>query len=212
MSIRDDLLLYAVTDRAWLGGERLSRQVGEILQAGATMIQLREKTMGYGEFRREALEILPICRQYGAPLIINDHVTLAKEVDADGVHVGQGDMNIAQARQLLGPDKIVGGSAHNVEEALAAEEAGADYLGCGAVFGSATKTDAGKLELSQLKEICRAVSIPVVAIGGVEEANLGQLAGTGIAGVAVVSAIFAQEDKAGAVKRLLKLARKAALC
>lgn len=175
------------------------------------MVQLREKSLGYEAFREEAMRALPLCRQYGVPLIINDNVALAKEVGADGVHVGQSDMEIERAKALLGPGKLVGGSAHNVEEALAAERAGADYLGCGAVFGSATKTDAGKLALSTLKEICSAVRIPVVAIGGIEEANLESLAGTGIAGAAVVSAIFAQEDKAAAVKRLLRLARKAAL-
>ena len=211
LSLRDDLLLYAVTDRSWLGDGDFYEQLEEILKAGVTMVQLREKSLGYEAFREEAMRALPLCRQYGVPLIINDNVALAKEVGADGVHVGQSDMEIERAKALLGPDKLVGGSAHNVEEALAAERAGADYLGCGAIFGSATKTDAGKLALSTLKEICSAVSIPVVAIGGIEEANLGSLAGTGIAGAAVVSAIFAQEDKAAAVKRLLRLARKAAL-
>ena len=191
----EQLALYAVSDRSWLKpGETLATVTETLIQAGVTCVQARE--------------LLPICRRHGVPCIINDRPDLAKQIGADGVHVGLSDMGIEKARARLGPDAIIGGSAHNVAEALAAQQAGADYIGCGAVFGSETKTNVTKLAHSELKAICEAVSIPVVAIGGISLDNINQLAGTGIDGVAVVSALYAAEDKTAAAHALLdKLAR-----
>ena len=204
------LRVYAVTDRRWLrSGETLAQQVEAALQGGATMVQLREKGLSREEILREARELLPLCHQYGAPLIVNDDPELAREAGADGVHIGQEDMAYEQARRLLGPDKIIGVSAHNPREALAAQDAGADYLGCGAVFGSATKDGVQTLTPAGLREICRSVRIPVVAIGGITAENLPQLRGTGAWGAAVVSAIFAQPDKKAAAQALSALAREA---
>ncbi len=199
---RTHLLLYAVTDRSWLRGERLSAQVEKALKGGATMVQLREKQLGEEEFRREAEELLRLCRSYGVPLIINDNVALAKEIGADGVHVGQDDMGAARARQELGPDKIIGVSAHSVEEALEAERQGADYLGVGAVFHTGSKPDASLLSHETLRRICRASALPAAAIGGITSENIGALRGTGIAGAAVISALFAQPDIEAAARRL----------
>ena len=153
-------------------------------------------------FRETALKIQLICNKYNVPLIINDNVTLAKEIDADGVHVGQSDLEAARVREILGPDKIIGVTAKTVEQAVAAEAAGADYLGSGAVFGTTTKLDAKKMSIDLLKEITSSVNIPVVAIGGIDETNIEQLKGTGIAGVAVVSGIFAKDDCKKAAKEL----------
>ena len=206
---RNNLLLYAVTDRSWLHeGELLSHRLERALKAGVTMVQLREKNLSFEDFVKEAQEIKSLCIRYGIPFLINDRVDVALAVDADGVHVGQKDTDCAQARKMLGPDKIIGASAHNVAEALAAQAAGADYLGCGAVFGSSTKKDAGTLNFSVLQQICHAVSIPVVAIGGISEKNVLQLTGSGIDGIAVISAIFAHEDPTNSVQQLLDLAGK----
>ena len=191
---RSQLLLYAVTDRAWVGRQSLYEQVESALRGGATMVQLREKQLDAEGILREARELAHLCKQYGVPFILNDNVDLALACGADGVHVGQDDLAAAEARRKLGPDKIVGVSAHNVAEALAAVRDGADYLGSGAVFGSTTKTNVHALPHETLREICRAVDIPVVAIGGITKDNLPQLAGTGIDGVALVSAIFAAPD------------------
>lgn len=191
---KDELLLYAVTDRSWLNGETLYEQVEKALKGGVTMVQLREKELTHEEFKLEALEIQKLCKEYQVPFLINDDVVLAAEIDADGVHVGQSDLEAGKVRALLGPEKIVGVTAKTVEQAKRAEEMGADYLGSGAVFGSSTKTDAKYMELSLLKEITEAVKIPVVAIGGISTANIEKLAGTGIVGAAVVSGIFAQKD------------------
>ena len=191
---RSQLLLYAVTDRAWVGRQSLYEQVESALRGGATMVQLREKQLDAEGILREARELAHLCKQYGVPFILNDNVDLALACGADGVHVGQDDLAAAEARRKLGPDKIVGVSAHNVAEALAAVRDGADYLGSGAVFGSTTKTNVHTLPHETLQEICRAVDIPVVAIGGITKDNLLQLAGTGIDGVALVSAIFAAPD------------------
>ena len=191
---RSQLLLYAVTDRAWVGRQSLYEQVESALRGGATMVQLREKQLDAEHILREARELAHLCKQYGVPFILNDNVDLALACGADGVHVGQDDLAAAEARRKLGPDKIVGVSAHNVAEALAAVRDGADYLGSGAVFGSTTKTNVHALPHETLREICRAVDIPVVAIGGITKDNLPQLAGTGIDGVALVSAIFAAPD------------------
>ncbi len=194
--------LYAVTDKSWLSGESLYQQVEQVLKGGATLLQLREKGLSKEEFIEEARQLKKLCSQYQVPLIINDSVEVALAVDADGVHLGQQDMNPIQARKQLGNNKIIGVSAHNPQEAQLAQQQGADYLGAGAVFGSSTKTDAGLLSKESLKEICDSVSIPVVAIGGITAENLWQLEGTGIAGVAVISAVFAQQDIEKATRNL----------
>lgn len=199
---REMMRLYAVTDRSWLNGQTLYEQVEQALKGGVTLVQLREKGLGAEQFLQEARQIQQLCRRFGVPLIINDSIEVALAVDADGVHLGQDDTNAAQARQLLGKDKIIGVSAHNVQEALQAVQDGADYLGSGAVFGSGTKTNVSTLPMQTLREICSAVPIPVVAIGGITEQNLQQLSGSGIAGAAVVSAIFAQENIEEAAIRL----------
>ena len=198
----ENLKLYAVTDRSWLGSRTLAQQVEESLAGGATMIQLREKGMGREELRREALEIREVCQKYDVPFLINDAADLAAEVGADGVHVGQQDMSPRQARAILGPNGIVGVSAHTVEEARAAQAEGADYLGVGAVFATGTKENTTPVDYDTLKEICAAVDIPVVAIGGVGLNNLGSLEGSGIQGVAVVSALYAQPDIQAAARSL----------
>lgn len=200
---KEDLLLYAVTDRSWLNGGTLTQQAEECLRGGATFLQLREKDLEEEGVRRQALELKDLCRRYGVPFVLDDRVSLALEVDADGVHVGQHDMEAGRARALLGPDKILGVSVQTVEEALLAQARGADYLGVGAVFPTGTKQDADFVPYETLRAICRAVSIPVIAIGGITRENLSQLSGSGICGVAVVSALFAQPDiarAAGALK------------
>ncbi|MGE4276448.1 MAG: thiamine phosphate synthase [Lawsonibacter sp.] len=209
-SVKKDLLLYAVTDRAWLGTQTLAWQVEESLKGGATMVQIREKHLDPKHFRTEALELKALCRQYRVPLIVNDNVDLALEIDADGVHVGQEDMETGRVRALLGPDKLIGVSAHTVEEARAAQTAGADYLGLGAVFPTGTKDDVGLLSPETLKAICAAVDIPSVAIGGISAKNILQLAGSGICGVAVVSALYAQLDIQSAARTLRALAEEVA--
>ena len=189
-----DLLLYAVTDRHWLNGRTLVDVVKESLDGGVTMIQLREKSLDEGKFLEEAKELQALCRERHVPFIVNDNVDIAKAMDADGVHVGQDDMAALDVRAKLGPDKLIGVSAHTVEEALLAEKQGADYLGVGAVFPTSSKSDVGEMSYETLKAICKAVSIPVVAIGGVSGENVGKLAGSGICGVAVISAIYAAKD------------------
>ena len=205
---RKDLLLYAVTDRAWLGDKTLSWQVEESLKGGATMIQLREKHLDHEHFLKEAKEIKELCRKYQVPFLINDDVDLAVEVDADGVHVGQHDMEAGEVRKKIGPNRILGVSAQTVEQALLDQQAGADYLGVGAVFPTGTKDDADAVSIQTLGEICRAVSIPVVAIGGIGQHNVMQLAGSGICGIAVVSAIYAQPDIQNAASTLHALAKE----
>jgi len=191
---RKDLLLYAVTDRSWLGTKTLLEQVEAALNGGATFLQLREKGLDKESIYREAMELNVLCKRFKVPFIINDYVDLALRVGADGVHVGQGDMDGKTVRALLGPDKIMGVSVQTVQQAKIAEEVGADYLGVGAIFSTATKSDATEVNLNILKAICKAVSIPVVAIGGITESRITALHDSGIAGVAVVSAIFAHED------------------
>ena len=189
-----DLLLYAVTDRHWLNGRTLVDVVKESLDGGVTMIQLREKSLDAGKFLEEAKELQALCRERHVPFIVNDNVDIAKAMDADGVHVGQDDMETMDVWAKLGPDKLIGVSAHTVEEALLAEKQGADYLGVGAVFPTSSKSDVGEMSYETLKAICKAVSIPVVAIGGISGENVGKLAGSGICGVAVISAIYAAKD------------------
>lgn len=205
---KKDLLLYAVTDRAWLGDKTLSWQVEESLKGGATMIQLREKHLDHEHFLKEAKEIKELCRKYQVPFLINDDVDLAVEVDADGVHVGQHDMEAGEVRKKIGPNRILGVSAQTVEQALLAQQAGADYLGVGAVFPTGTKDDADAVSIQTLGEICRAVNIPVVAIGGIGQHNVMQLAGSGICGIAVVSAIYAQPDIQNEASTLHALAKE----
>lgn len=200
------LRLYTVTDRRWLKeGEKLRDSLEELLKAGVTCVQLREKEADERFVLQEAEELKELCGRYGVPLIINDRPDIAKAAGASGVHVGMSDMNIKRTRELLGEGFIIGASAHNVKEALEAEKAGADYIGCGAVFGSSTKENVTSLSKEELGKICRAVKIPVVAIGGITRENARQLAGTGIAGVAVVSALFAAEDKTAAVREFLSM-------
>ncbi len=186
--------LYAVTDRSWLRGQTLLEQVEQALVGGATLVQLREKELDEDTFMREAVDMAKLCHRYGVPLLINDNVEIARRSGADGVHVGQDDMEAASVRSILGSDMIVGVTAKTVEQALRAQEAGADYLGSGAVFGSSTKLNAKPMTKELLNSICNAVSIPVVAIGGINRNNILDLAGTDIDGVAVVSGIFAATD------------------
>ncbi len=206
---KKDMLLYAVTDRLWLGGRTLAEQVEEALRGGATLIQLREKNMDKEEFLKEAFEIKALCQKYKVPFIINDEVDVAVKCGADGIHVGQHDMAAGMVRSEIGPDMLLGVSAQTVEQALLAEKNGADYLGVGSVFTTSTKLDADSVTFDTLKEICAAVSIPVVAIGGICADNILKLSGAGIDGVAVVSAIFAQQDIEKATRELRGLALKA---
>ena len=199
---RQDLKLYAVTDRSWLRGEPLSAQVEKALRGGATFVQLREKQLERDQFLQEALEIAALCRQYNVPFVINDNVEIALECHADGVHVGQEDMAASEARRLLGPDKIIGVTCKTVEQAVLAEKQGADYIGSGAMFPSTAKPDAKGISFETLKAICRSVSIPVIAIGGISQNNVTKLRDSGIAGVALVSAIFAQKDIEKATRTL----------
>lgn len=197
-----ELLLYAVTDRHWLGEETLYDQVKKALDGGATFVHLREKNLDREVFLAEAKEIQKLCKEYGVPFVVNDEVSIAKDIDADGVHVGQSDMEAMDVRKILGPDKIIGVSAQTVEQAIIAEKHGADYLGVGAVFTTGSKDDADDVSHETLKAICEAVSIPVIAIGGITKDNVAELAGSGICGVAVISAIFGQKDIQKATEEL----------
>lgn len=205
---KKDLLLYAVTDRSWLGEDTLYHQVEEAILGGATFIQLREKELSQEAFLEEAKEIKELCRKYQIPFVINDNVEIAREMDADGVHVGQSDMEAGNVREVLGPDKIIGVSAQTVKQAVQAEQSGADYLGVGAVFPTGSKADAEDVPMETLKAICQAVSIPVIAIGGISAGNISKLAGSGICGIAVISAIFAKPDIRAAAAELRSLAEK----
>lgn len=204
---KKDLLVYAVTDRSWLNGAPLGKQVEQALKGGITFLQLREKDLGIERFREEAMEIKELCKRYQVPFVINDNVDVALAVDADGVHVGQSDMEAGNVRVKLGESKIIGVSVHNVEQALLAQEHGADYLGVGAVFGTSSKDDAKDVSHEMLRAICEAVDIPVVAIGGISKDNIMQLKGSGICGVAVISAIFAQKDIESAARELCSMAK-----
>ena len=199
---KEDMVLYAITDRHWLNGESLYQQVEKALQGGVTFLQLREKKLDKELFMKEAREIKELCRKYKVPFIINDNVEIAKAIDADGVHLGQSDMEAGDVRKRLGADKIIGVSAKTVEQALLAEKHGADYLGVGAVFSTSTKTDATGVSHETLRDICQAVKIPVVAIGGITKDNVNELSGYGADGIAVISAIFAQENITEAAKDL----------
>lgn len=205
---KKNLLLYAVTDRSWLEGQTLYQQVEQALKGGATFLQLREKELDERHFLEEAKEIKELCSLYRVPFIINDNIDIAAAADADGAHVGQSDMETADVRAKLGPDKIIGVSAQTVEQAVLAEKRGADYLGVGAVFPTGSKDDAEDVSHETLKAICDAVNIPVVAIGGISKDNMMDLSGSGICGIAVISAIFAQPDIEAATRELRALAEK----
>ncbi|MDF2878164.1 MAG: Thiamine-phosphate pyrophosphorylase [Clostridia bacterium] len=202
------MLLYAVTDRTWLGEELLENQVEKAIQGGITFLQLREKALDYHTFVRQALKIKKVTDHYKIPFVINDNVEVAIEVGADGVHIGQQDGSARAIREVLGKDKILGVSVQTVEQAVAAEKDGADYLGVGAVFSTATKLDAKTVSFETLKDISQVVSIPIVAIGGISRKNLSGLKGSGIDGIAVVSAIFAQEDIQVATQKLHEAAKE----
>lgn len=198
---KDALSLYGITDRYWLNGRPLIHDVQLALEGGVTMIQLREKNLDEESFYREAIEIKELCKKFNVPFIINDNVELAKKVDADGVHVGQNDMAAQDVRAIIGPDKILGVSTQTVEEALLAQKMGADYLGVGAVFPTGSKDDCWVLSHDLCREICSAVTIPVVAIGGINLGNISKLSGLGFSGISLISAIFGQNDiKAAAMK------------
>lgn len=208
-AIKKSMLLYAITDRAWLKeGETLESVVEDVLKSGATFLQLREKIQGHEEIVETAKKLQVLCKKYKVPFVVNDDIMAAKEIDADGVHIGQSDMEYTKAREILGPDKIIGVSAGNLQEAKEAERVGADYIGVGAVFHTDTKKDATSLTMDQLKEICEAVSIPVVAIGGITIDNALELKGTGVDGICVISAIFGSENPSEATKQLLDLSKK----
>jgi thiamine-phosphate pyrophosphorylase len=205
---KNSMLLYAVTDRSWLNGDTLENQVETALNNGVTFLQLREKNIEFDEFVKLGKKIKTIADKTNVPFVINDNIDVAIAVDANGVHLGQDDMPADKAREILGNDKIIGISVQTVHDALIAEKGGADYLGVGAVFSTSTKLDAADISFETLKEICNAVSIPVVAIGGINANNILKLKGSGIDGVAVVSAIFAQKDIANATKQLVNLCKE----
>lgn len=191
-----------MTDRNWLGEDTLLHQVELAIEGGATFIQLREKNLDEQHFLKEAVDIQELCKKHHIPFVVNDNVAIALQMNADGVHVGQSDMEAGKVREKLGADKILGVSAETVEQAILAEKNGADYLGVGAVFPTGSKTDAADVSLDTLREICKSVSIPVVAIGGISQQNVCELKGTGIVGIAVISAIFGQSDIKDATEKL----------
>lgn len=220
------LKLYAVTDDRWTTVEKskeesnarteekeitqknLIEQVEEALKGGVTMVQFREKNKSYEEKKRVALELQKLCKKYNVPFIINDNVELAKEICADGVHLGQSDMDVEEARKILGEEVIIGATAKTVEQARLAQEKSADYLGSGAVFGTTTKLDASFLSREKLTEICESVEIPVVAIGGITGENVAELSKAPIAGVAVVGGIFAQENIQAAAEKFCEIMKE----
>ena len=205
---KKSMLLYAVTDRTWLKNNTLAMDVEEVLKGGVTFLQLREKHMEDKEFLEEGKEIKELCNKYKVPFVINDNVYVAINCDADGVHVGQEDMEALDVRKKIGEDKILGISVENVEQAILAEKCGADYLGVGAMFSTSTKLDAYDVSKEELKKICEAVNIPVVAIGGINENNIMELKGTRVDGVAVISALFAQRNIKEATENLRILSEK----
>ena len=205
---KNAMLLYAVTDRAWIGKQSLYEQVESALKGGVTCVQLREKELNEEEFLNEAMEISALCKRYNVPFFINDNVEIAIKCQADGIHVGQEDMEASQVRKRVGSDMIIGVSVHSVEEALEAVKNGADCLGVGAMFSTSTKTDVDVLPKETLRDICAAVDSPVVAIGGISKNNLSQLSGTGVDGVALVSAIFATDNIENECRLLRKLSEE----
>lgn len=205
---RSDCLLYLVTNSDHLTREPFLRVVEEALQNGVTLLQLREKDKDGREFYEEALAVKELAKRYHVPLLIDDRIDVALAVDADGVHVGQSDLPVSVARKLLGPNKIVGATAKTVAQALEAQEQGADYLGTGAIFPTQTKAAAISTSVGTLSEVCRAVHIPVVAIGGLKQDNLSILEGCPISGIAVVSAIMSSATPGMAARELASMAKK----
>ncbi len=206
---RESLLLYAVTDRSWLNGKTLYEQVEESILGGVTFLQLREKELSDKEFLKEAIEIKTLTDKYNIPFVINDNIDVALQCNADGVHVGQTDMEAGQVRSLIGKDKIIGVSVQTIQQAIEAEKKGADYLGVGAMFSTSTKHDASLVTFDDLRNICNSVSIPVVAIGGINEKNLSMLKGTNIDGVAIVSAIYSKKNIRNATQELYSILKEA---
>ena len=205
---KEDVLLYAITDRGCLKEHTLIEAVRQALSGGATLLQLREKNLEEEAFLEEAKEIKKLCKEFEVPLIINDNVRIAKEIDADGVHVGQGDLSADEVRKILGKNKIIGVSARTVAQAKKAQEDGADYLGVGAVFTTSSKKDAAPVSLQTLREICSSVTIPAVAIGGINKDNVMQLKGTGINGIAVISGVFGTPNIKQAADELKALTKQ----
>lgn len=206
--VKDAMCLYAVTDSMWLNGRTLPEVVKEALEGGATFMQIREKELPYEEFLALAKEVKKVTDTYHVPYVVNDEVEIAKAIDADGVHIGQSDKALTEARRILGPDKIIGVSTQTVEQAVEAEKNGADYLGVGSIFTTSTKLDADAVSMDTLRAICETVSIPVVAIGGISKDNILDLKGTKVDGVAVVSAIFAAKNIKEATAELRKVANE----
>ncbi len=205
---KQHMLLYAVTDRTWVGNQTLYQQVEAALKGGVTCVQLREKKPEATVFLQEAEEICALCRQYNVPFIVNDHVDIALACGADGIHVGQSDMAAGDVRRRIGKERLLGVSVHTVEEARRAVQEGADYLGLGAVFPTSTKSDVDQMSSEILQAICNAVDLPVVAIGGITPDNLLKLSGSGVDGVALVSAIFAAKDIEETCRKLRALSEK----
>lgn len=202
---KESMLVYAITDRHWTGEKTLEQQVDEVLKNGATFLQIREKNMPHDELVKEAVLIKEIAKKYNVPVVIDDDIYAVIESGVDGVHIGQKDMDYIEARKLLGDDKIIGMTAPSVELAKKAEKLGADYIGAGAVFNTSTKKDTKPLELSTLREICSSISIPVVAIGGIDHSNVRKLKGIDIDGVAVISALFGADDPGEATRELVSI-------
>ena len=205
---KDSMILYVITDRSWLGEQSLEEQVENALKGGASFIQLREKDLSFDKFLNQAKKIKRLTDKYQVPFVINDNVEITIKSDADGVHIGQDDMNATKVRTILGEDKILGVSANTVEDAKLAEENGADYIGVGAIFGTNTKKDADTVSMDTMKEICNSVSIPVVAIGGINESNVLDLKASGIDGICCISAVFSKKNIYEATKNLYNLAKK----
>lgn len=196
-------ILYAITDRTWLNGRSLEDVVEQSLMGGVDMVQLREKNLDFNSFLESAIKIKKLTEKYNVPLIINDNIEVCRQSNADGVHIGQGDTPLSKARKILGKDKIIGVTAKTIQQALEAQLNGADYLGVGAMFGSTTKKDAIPLTFQQLADIRKSVTIPIVAIGGINANNIDKFANTNVDGIAIVSAIYGQTDIKSATENLL---------
>lgn len=196
-------ILYAITDRTWLNGRSLEDVVEQSLMGGVDIVQLREKNLDFNSFLESAIKIKKLTEKYGVPLIINDSIEVCRQSNADGVHIGQGDTTLSKAREILGKDKIIGVTTKTIQQALEAQLNGADYLGVGAMFGSTTKKDAIPLTFEQLADIRKSVTIPIVAIGGINADNINKFANTNVDGIAVVSAIYGQNDIKLATENLL---------
>lgn len=207
-SLRDDLLLYVVSDSSWLGDNSLEYAIEKAIFGGATFIQLREKDLDFDSFLNQAKKIKSLCNKHDIPFVINDNIDVAIHSNADGVHLGQGDMNAFKARHLIGNDKIIGVSVQTVSQAIKAQNDGANYLGVGAIFDTNSKADAKNVSIDTLQKICNSVDIPVIAIGGICDKNIAELSNSGICGVAVISAVLAKPDIEKAASELKKLAQK----